>query len=167
MSHNELIIRTYRTSDDKRVEEIVKQAWAKITIWKTIEERYGQRGGKPWWRHKLDPVLALGKSDPRKLIVAEYGGEVAGYAMYVINDETKIGQVQDNAVDPAFAGKGIGSAMHQQVLRAMKTSGMEVAKVGTGVDENYAAARKLYEKYGFKEAFVQKTYLRSLEDLEF
>ena len=167
MSRDELIIRTYKTSDDKRIEEIVKRAWEKITMWKTIEERYGQRGGKPWWRYKLDPVLAFGKSKPQQLIVAEYGGEVAGYAMYVINDETKIGQVQDNAVDPAFAAKGIGSAMHKQVLRALKDAGMEVARVGTGVDENYAAARKLYEKYGFKEAFVQKIYLRSLEELEF
>ena len=167
MSKDELIIRTYRTSDDLRIEEIVKQAWPKATLWKTIEERYGQRGGKPWWRYKLDPVRAFGASNPQQLIIAEYGGEVAGYAMYVINDETKIGQVQDNAVDPAFGGKGIGSAMHKQVLRAMKAAGMEVAKVGTGAYENHAAARKLYERHGFKEAFVQKTYLRSLEELEF
>jgi len=162
MNKDELTIRMYETGDDKRIEEIVKRAWVKATMWKTIEKQYGQRGGKPWWRHKLDPVLATGKSDPRKLLVAECGGVVVGYAVYSTNDETKIGQVLDNAVDPDFAGKGIGSAMHEQVLSALKDAGMEVARVGTGVGENYAAARRMYEKNGFKEVFVQKIYLRSL-----
>jgi len=166
MNKDKLIVRMYETGDDQRIEEIVKRAWVKVTMWKTIEERYGQRGGKPWWRHKLDPVLEKGKSDPRKLLVAEYRGVVAGYALYSTNDETKIGQVLDNAVDPDFAGKGIGSAMHKKVLSALKDVGMEVARVGTGVDENYIAARRMYEKHGFKEVFVQKTYLRSLDNLE-
>ncbi len=167
MDGNKLVLRNYKMGDDARIEEIVKEAWVDATLAKTIEDMYGKRGGKPWWRFKLDPVLALGQTHPERLIVAEYDGEVAGYAMFILDNKTRIGQVQDNAVDPAFAGKGIGSAMHRQVLKALKKAGMEVAKVGTGTSDAFAAARRLYEKHGFKEVFVQKTYLRSLDDLEF
>jgi len=167
MSANRLLLRNYKASDAARIEEIVKKAWVDATLAKTMEDMYGPRGGKPWWHYKLAPVLALGRTHPERLIVAEYDGKVAGYAMFVLNNETRIGQVQDNAVDPAFAGKGIGSAMHRQVLKALKKAGMEVAKVGTGTSDAFAAARRLYEKHGFKEVFVQKTYLRSLDDLEF
>ncbi len=167
MSDDKLIIRNYRSSDDKRVQEIVKLAWSKVTLWKKIEDTYGQRGSKPWWRYKLDPVIAIGKANPNQLIIAEYAGEVVGYATYATDDETKIGQVMDNAVDPAFSGKGIGSAMHKVVLKSMQKAGMEIAKVGTGVDENQAHSRRLYEKHGFKEVYVEKFYLRSLKNLEF
>ena len=73
----------------------------------------------------------------------------------------------DNAVDPAFGGRGIGSAMHKKVLKAMQKAGMEIAKVGTGIDENQASARRLYEKHGFEEVYIEKFYLRSLKELEF
>lgn len=167
VSGKQFIIRSYQPTDDQRIEEIVKQAWPKVTLWKKLEDKYGQRGGKPWWRYKLDPVLACGKADPRQLVIAEWDGEVVGYAMFVVDPETRIGQVLDNAVDPAHGGKGIGSAMHREVLRRMKEAGMELAKVGTGLDQNQAPARRMYEKHGFEEVFREVLFVRTLNDLEF
>ena len=89
------------------------------------------------------------------------------HSTYATDDETKIGPVMDNAVDPVFGGKGIGSAMHRKVLKAMQTASMKIAKVGAGIDENQAPARRLYEKHGFKEVYVEKFYLRRLKDLKF
>ena len=163
----ELVTRDYRPTDDQRIAEIVKLAWPHVTVWKKLEDEYGWRGSKPWWRYKLDPVLALGKESPRQLIVAEWNGAVVGYATYIVDPGTRIGQVLDNAVDPACGGKGIGSTMHREILRRMREDGMELAKVGTGLDENQAAARRLYEKHGFKEMYREVICVRRLDDLEF
>lgn len=167
MPENGLRIREYRPNDDSRIEVIVKQAWPKVTVWKKLEDEYGWHGPKPWWRYKLDPVLAHARSHPDQVLVAELDGRVVGYAMFIVDRDTRIGQVLDNAVDPAYGGKGIGSAMHREVLRRMREVGLKLAKVGTGLDENQAGARGMYEKHGFKEIYREVIYVRTLDDLEF
>ncbi|WP_437957583.1 GNAT family N-acetyltransferase [Sorangium sp. So ce119] len=54
-----------------------------------------------------------------------------------------------NAVDPAHAGKGIGTAMYEFALARMRQSGMKVATVATGGDPSHAPARRAYRKAGF------------------
>jgi ribosomal protein S18 acetylase RimI-like enzyme len=166
MAESKLIVRLYDTADDKRIEEIVKTAWPSVTIWKKLEDGHGWRGSKPWWRYKLDPVLAHAKAYPDQVVIATLNEEVVGYAMFTINTDTRIGQVLDNAVDPAHTGKGVGSAMQRAVLRAMKDAGMTLAKVGTGLGEAQASARRMYEKNGFREVFREVIYVRTLNDLD-
>jgi ribosomal protein S18 acetylase RimI-like enzyme len=160
-----LKIRTYCEDDDERIIEITKVAWPGATMCKTLEDMFGVRGRKPWWRHKVDPILAFAKAHPNEFLVAEYGGIICGYAMYILDHDRKIGTVSNNAVDPAYGRKGIGSAMNRQVLMNFKKAGMEIAYVATL--EHQTAARKMYEKHGFKEVARRIEYVQSVADLKF
>jgi ribosomal protein S18 acetylase RimI-like enzyme len=156
-SMSPMLIRTYRESDDERIAEITKVAWKEVTLTKIIEDRFGPRAGKPWWHYKLTAIMAQAWSHPECFLVAEYGGQIVGYATYSLDDETKIGHVLNNAVDPSYQGRGIGSALHREALRRIIDAGMEGIQVGTGIDN--VPARRMYEKHGFKEAFHTITYL--------
>ena len=70
--------------------------------------------------------------------------------------------LSNNAVDPAYQGRGIGSALHREVLRRIVEAGMEVIMVQTL--ENLAAARKMYEKHGFREASRSLIYLMGADE---
>ncbi len=76
-------------------------------------------------------------------------GRIVGFVSVRLNVETRVGEIGLNAVDPAHAGKGIGSAMYEFALARMKTAGMKVATVGTGGDPSHAPARRAYRKVGF------------------
>lgn len=164
MSSEDLVIRNYRQSDDQRILEITKAAWVDMTITKRIEDEFGQCAGKPWWLWKVEPLLEFGKSNPERFYTAQYDGQIVGYAMYSLDQGTKIGRVLDNAVDPAFGGRGIGSALHKKVLQDMKEAGMKLAMVSTG--DHQIPARKMYEKHGFKALFQTVHYFNKLSDLE-
>lgn len=163
MLENDLKIRRYLPEDDERIIEITKLAWVDVTLWKKLEDMFGLIGGKPWWQHKVDPLLASATTKPEQFIVAEQEGKVIGYATYIVDKDTEIGQVMDNAVDPAYGGRGVGSAMHREVLRALKRAGMKLAKVGTG--EHQTSAQKLYKKHGFQEVMRSISFIKSLEEL--
>lgn len=81
--------------------------------------------------------------------VAQYGDEVVGFVAVRLDGETHVGEIGLNAVDPAQAGKGIGTAMYEFVVACMKQAGMKVATVGTGADPSHAPARRAYRKAGF------------------
>jgi GNAT superfamily N-acetyltransferase len=95
-------------------------------------------------------LSSLMAGDPgRTVYVAELAGEIAGFVAVLLDRETLIGEIGLNAVDPAHAGKGIGTAMYQFALTRMKEAGMKVATVGTGGDPSHAPARRAYRKVGF------------------
>jgi GNAT superfamily N-acetyltransferase len=64
-------------------------------------------------------------------------------------EASKAGRLRLNAVDPARAGQGIGTAMYEHAVTRMRRAGMKVAMVGTGGDASHAPARRAYEKAGF------------------
>jgi GNAT superfamily N-acetyltransferase len=61
-------------------------------------------------------------------------------------------------VDPAFQGRGIGSALLSRALTWMSEAGMAVAMVETGGDPGHAPARRTYEKLGFGVVPVARYY---------
>ena len=84
-----------------------------------------------------------------ELHVAHSGDEIVGFVSFRLNRQTLVGEIGLNAVDPARAGSGIGTAMYEFALRRMKEAGMKVATVGTGGDPSHAPARHAYRKVGF------------------
>ncbi|WP_437735055.1 N-acetyltransferase family protein [Sorangium sp. So ce1335] len=84
-----------------------------------------------------------------ELYVAQAGEEIAGFVALQLNQETHVGEIGLNAVDPAQAGRGIGTAMYEFAVARMRLAGMKVATVGTGGDPSHAPARRAYEKAGF------------------
>jgi ribosomal protein S18 acetylase RimI-like enzyme len=57
--------------------------------------------------------------------------------------------VHDPEVLPESRGRGIGRALMLELERTVRERGMDAIRLGTGLDEGYAAARKLYRSLGF------------------
>jgi ribosomal protein S18 acetylase RimI-like enzyme len=138
------------TSEDmERIVAITEVAWGDVTVHKLLEDRYGLIGKKGWKEKKADEVQALFGRIPDNVIVAVEDDKVVGYASFTIDAEDAIGHVQDNAVDPEYQGRGIGSAMNKWVLDYFRDEGVKIARVGTLLHDK--AARRMYEKNGFEE----------------
>ncbi len=81
--------------------------------------------------------------------VAELDGAVVGFVTTHHDDDTGVGEIGLNAVDPVHAGRGVGLALYRHALDGMRAAGLKVATVSTGGDASHAAARRAYEKAGF------------------
>jgi GNAT superfamily N-acetyltransferase len=108
----------------------------------------------------LDDICAAGSG--RQVLVVAIGDEVIGFVSFTIDAEKRAGEIGLNAVHPARAGRGIGTAMYDHVLARMKESGMALATVGTGGDPSHAPARRAYAKAGFGPAIPSLTLYRLL-----
>lgn len=87
-------------------------------------------------------------------IVAEMGGEVCGYVgIWNIMDE---GHITNVAVSPRFRRRHIGEALLDVLISTCEEAGIEgfTLEVRAGNE----AARRLYEKKGFREAGVRPKY---------
>ena len=76
-------------------------------------------------------------------------GSAVGFVAVKLHPETSMGEIYMVAVDPAFQGQGIGTALIEFALDWMKDAGVSVAMVETGGDPGHAPARRTYEKLGF------------------
>lgn len=85
-----------------------------------------------------------------QVYAAEHGEQCVGFVSIRLDQAACLGELGLNAVDPAHAGKGIGTAMYAFALAHMREAGMKVATVGTGGDPSHAPARRAYEKVGFR-----------------
>ena len=101
-------------------------------------------------KEQEDFLIKLCQADtPEKVFVAVLEGRLVGFVAISLDQETKTGEINFNAVHPDFAGQGIGTQLCSFALREMKLAGMKVATVGTGGDQSHAPARRTYEKVGF------------------
>ena len=85
----------------------------------------------------------------RKRSLGAEDGRVIGYATFYWAPEDRIGEVGNNAVLPAFRGRGIGLALIAETIRIMREWGAEILRVTTF--EHDHPARRIYEKLGFRE----------------
>ena len=54
------------------------------------------------------------------------------------------------AVDPAAQNRGTGTALTEFATAWLRDAGMRIAMVETGGDDGHAAARRVYERAGYK-----------------
>ena len=93
---------------------------------------------------------AIAKPDSgHGIAVAEVNNAIAGFVSWKPNIAPGIGEITLNAVHPDHGGKGVGTALYEHALAALKAAGMQLATVGTGADPSHAPARRAYEKAGF------------------
>lgn len=81
--------------------------------------------------------------------VAIETGSPVGFVAIKLHSEDSMGEIYMVAVDPAFQGQGIGTALMEFALDRMKEAGMAIAMVETGGDPGHSPARHTYEKLGF------------------
>ncbi len=161
---SEAIIRDAHERDVPELRRIAKAAWA--PIYDYFREQMGEdlyrreHPGDPLER-KADSVEDFFHRHPQWVIVTEVAGEVVGFLTYTLGDNG-VGEISNNAVDPAMQGRGLGSLQYAEVLRRMEEAGMKYAKVTTGLDPAHAAARRAYEKVGFRQVRPSVTYYREL-----
>ena len=101
-------------------------------------------------------------SSPQEVHVVEENDTIVGFVTTLANNETKLGVVDLNAVDPKAQGHGIGSWMYDWALTHLKSQGMKAAEVGTGGDASHAPARRAYEKAGFGPSIPNVYYYKEL-----
>lgn len=154
-------IRQAKIGDIPVIRDITRRAWADVSMAKMYEDKFGMIDGKPWYEHKSGEIEALMHQRPECVIVAIEEDKVVGYATYHINTENSMGMVSNNAVDPDYQGKGIGSALINAVISKIRDAGMRFAIVSTF--EHDTAARHVYEKHGFKEIARSIHYTLDLE----
>ncbi len=89
-----------------------------------------------------------------ELWVAEWGGELAAYAiLWRVRDE---GELANIAVRSDLRGRGIGSGLLSRMLKVAEDSG--VRSLYLEVRESNELAREMYARRGFQEIGVRKGY---------
>lgn len=83
------------------------------------------------------------------LKVAEFNGALIGYVC--IRFFLDVTHVMDLAVIQEHRQKGVGGILLLEALREIKKARPDTEHVTLEVRESNTAARKLYEKYGFRE----------------
>lgn len=155
----EVTVRPAAEADRETLIDLIVRGFAEVTVHRRREERYGVIGGRTWDEWKADDMRAI---DVKNVVIAEVDGTAVGFATYHINEQTLIGTVGNNAVLPAYRGRGIGGLLHARVLECIEAAGMEFAQVSTGLDEGYISARRMYERQGFEPLFRSVLYMKRL-----
>lgn len=88
-----------------------------------------------------------------RLVVAEVGGRVVGYASSV-ERSAESAELTSLYVLPAYQGRGVGTALLEHELAALAARGIRVMVLSV-LREN-AGARRFYERHGFR-AFDERT----------
>ena len=158
------MIRPYKKHDLPAITDIANRAWQ--DIYDMFEETYG---------HELFRALTPDRQTckgaqihhqavhhPEWIYVCEDGGSIVGFVTFSLDRDTGVGQIGNNAVDPARRGKGYAQLMYQAVLERFREEGMAFASVRTGLDKAHAAARKAYERAGFDIRHEDVCYYRKL-----
>jgi GNAT superfamily N-acetyltransferase len=148
----DLQFRRPRPDDASRIEAIRRAAFAPVfASFRSIlgDDIYevAQRRDDEAQAELLASLLA--GSAGWELHVAEMSGAIVGFFAVRLDRDGLVGEIGLNAVDPAEAGRGIGTAMVERAVLLMREAGIRVAFVGTGGDPSHAPARRAYAKAGF------------------
>ena len=118
----------------------------------------------PDWKASQTGYLEqlLDGDEARNVWVAEDVGsaELMGFIHYSIDATARTGEIGINAVAPHRQGAGIGTAMYDHVLGLMGEQGVKLVRVSTGGDDSHLAARRAYEKVGFRPLPLTRLYKR-------
>ena len=158
-------IRTFAGDDLAKLHEIREAAFK--TVFQSFRELLGQEiapialaDAEREQAQHLDQICKKGAD--HQVFVVEYGSELVAFCSLSLNQDSKIGEIDLNAVHPDHQGRGIGTRMYDHALDIMGKAGMRVATVGTGGDSSHAPARRAYEKAGFGPSIPNMYLYRSL-----
>lgn len=158
-------IRSVEPADLPRLQDIRRRAFA--PVFQSFREIVGPEiaavafaGADAEQAGMLEEVCAPESS--HTVLVVCVGTEIAGFVAFTVDADRHIGEIGLNAVDPRFAGRGLGTWMYGQTLDLMRRRGATVATVGTGGDPSHAAARRAYKKCGFGPAIPSLYLYRKL-----
>lgn len=146
------LIRAYAPSDLPALQAIRAAAFAPVfaSFRAIVGPEIAALGLATSEQEQADLLDAIARPDSgHALAVAEASGAVAGFVSWKPNIAPGVGEITLNAVHPDHGGRGIGTALYEHAIAALKAAGMQLATVGTGGDPSHAPARRAYEKAGF------------------
>jgi ribosomal-protein-alanine N-acetyltransferase len=109
-----------------------------------------------WGRPAYEAVIAVDWAPRRVALVAEAGGEVAGFVVAaVIASDAEIETI---AVDGPAQGHGFGSSLLHAVFEELKLVG--VSEVALEVRDSNEGAFSFYRRAGFHEVGRRRGYYR-------
>ena len=162
----DLVIRPAAPEDSARCQEIAVAAWEPIyaSSRAALGDEIFTQLHPDGLASKARQIAAAFAGRIEWILVASdrSSGQIVGFATFRLDHERKVGEIGNNAVDPACRGQGIGVALYERVLERFKAEGMTVARVKTGLDEAHAPARAAYKKVGFERGTQSVTYYREL-----
>lgn len=152
---SKLDLRLALTSDADRLENIRARAFAPVfaSFRALLGDAIYERAQQPEDDAQRELLSSLVSGRPGwTLWVAQapVSDAVVGFVALHTNPQTGVGEIGLNAVDPAFAGRGLGTAMYTFALERMRQASMTVAVVATGGDASHEPARRAYRKAGFE-----------------
>ena len=156
------MIRPAREDDLPDIRKIIVAAFGKDTVHFLLESKFGVIGGKGWDEWKAREIESFYRKNPDRVLVTELEGKIVGFASFSLYREREMGVIQNNAVDPEYQNRGIGTAQIERVLEIFREEGMQLAEVETGLDAGYGPARSMYKKCGFEPTIERVTYHLSL-----
>jgi ribosomal protein S18 acetylase RimI-like enzyme len=115
------------------------------------------------WRGDYRRMLAA-MHDPdqgRFGAVAETGDGLVGFVGHLLQRAERHGEIDIIAVRPDARGRGVGRALLEHAIAALKADGVRVVSLGTGGDDFHAPARAFYEAAGFTP-FPTVSYTREI-----
>lgn len=112
--------------------------------------------------NKREQVISFAERHPEWVRVTEIDGRVVAFVTFTLDQGSAIGTIGNNAVHPDYAGRGLGSTQYTYVLELFRREGMKYATVITGLDDAHAAARRAYEKAGFRQVLPSVEYMLAL-----
>ena len=162
----DILIRPATPEDSQRCQEIAVAAWTPIyassraALGDDIYTHLHPDG----LASKARQIAAAFAAHLDHVLVAcdPHTREVLGFATFRLDHERGVGEIGNNAVDPAHRGRGIAGALYERVLDRFRQEGMTVARVTTGLDDAHAPARAAYKKRGFERSTQSVTYYRKL-----
>ena len=162
----DVLIRPAVPKDSARCQEIAVAAWTPIYAASRAalgDEIFSQLH-PDGLASKARQIAAAFATHPDWILVAcaPETGQVVGFCTFRLDAERKVGEIGNNAVDPAWRGRGIAGALYDRVLNRLRQEGMTVARVTTGLDDAHAPARAAYKKIGFERGTQNVTYYRKL-----
>lgn len=158
------IIRELRPDEVGVIADIAALAWTPIYEHLAClqEEVLGKVARRSSLENKRQQVTSFAEQHPEWVRVTETDGKVVAFITFILDRERRIGTIGNNAVHPNFAGHGFGSAQYRYVLDLFRREGMAFATVVTGLDESHTAARRAYEKVGFRQVIPSVEYMLEL-----
>lgn len=158
-------IRTFQPGDLPRLHEI--RAAAYKPVFQSFRDIVGEKiapiafaSAEKEQGDFLDSICEA--SSDHDVYVVEQDNQIVAFFALNLNAETKVGELDLNAVHPDHQNEGVGTWMYEAALTLIKDAGMLVATVGTGGDASHAPARRAYEKAGFGPFIPSVWYYKNL-----
>lgn len=155
--------RAITAGDAQAIIDCALQAFWPVDGTSAWDRAMGFVPGQDWASKKCRSLDRFVETHPERCQVAQVGDRIAGFVMWRVDPTDLVGEVENLAVHPDFQGHGIARSLMEHAIETLRSEGMRSIKVFTGLDVNHEAARRLYERLGFRDVWHTITYGMALD----